>query len=215
MGKLDGSEIVLAVPAAFVHRFGPWTGWHGTDSRDLDAIIAKAAWVPRTQELENDTSQLQIISYGSVWDLIGGVMKVLVYRRARAGTEVRLHDLLSLGIGGHVEQQDDISELITAEYAAMRREIREEIGVNGIISFRRGMIYDERWTGVNAVHFGVYLENYVAKKEIDALVYENSIDIVGWWSKEDIRLNFGSHGDDWETWSQVVIKHRILKGEFA
>ncbi len=72
--------------------------------------------------------------------------KILRYQRV--GTESRLHGLYSIGIGGHLTDQD-------ASYQeGMLREVREETGLEPLAAKPVAVINDNS-TEVGKVHFGI------------------------------------------------------------
>ena len=68
--------------------------------------------------VEEDASLKQIIPYVAMFK----DDKILTYERSRAGVESRLYNQWSLGVGGHIDEPDDL-------FQATLREIEEEIGV--------------------------------------------------------------------------------------
>jgi predicted NUDIX family phosphoesterase len=81
--------------------------------------------------------------------------KILRYRRGKGGQETRLHGLYSVGIGGHISDQDNGLFSSQAGYQeGMRRELIEEIAVEGEKEAAVALINDDS-TEVGYVHFGV------------------------------------------------------------
>lgn len=72
----------------------------------LSEIRSASAFMPRA-EVEDDLSLLQIIPYSYVY---GWKPEVLVYRRTKKGSESRLHGKLSIGVGGHINPEDNQGE---------------------------------------------------------------------------------------------------------
>ena len=102
-------------------------------------------------EAENDRRYKQLIPYV----LLMANNKVLRYRRGKGGQETRLHGLYSVGIGGHISDEDHglFSTGIGYE-EGMRRELREEVAVEQVNAPAVGLINDDS-TDVGYVHFGV------------------------------------------------------------
>ncbi|HEY5914673.1 MAG TPA: hypothetical protein VJA21_29130 [Verrucomicrobiae bacterium] len=102
-------------------------------------------------EAEQDKRYKQLIPY--VLLLCKG--KILRYRRGRGGQETRLHGLYSVGIGGHISEED--SGLFTERLGyqeGMRRELMEEVSVEAAKDVAVALINDDS-TEVGCVHFGV------------------------------------------------------------
>jgi predicted NUDIX family phosphoesterase len=107
-------------------------------------------------EAETDRRYKQIIPYV----LIVSNDRVLHYRRGSGGGETRLHGKLSIGIGGHISEQDNslFSEGPVGYFDAMRREVKEEVGIEpageSAVKSTVAAINDDS-TEVGYVHFGV------------------------------------------------------------
>lgn len=72
---------------------------------------------------EGDPAFKQVIPYILVITEHGNVFR---YKRSKKGDEHRLHDLFSIGVGGHINDGDFNGELTYGN--AVRRELSEEIG---------------------------------------------------------------------------------------
>jgi len=100
---------------------------------------------------EQDKRYKQLIPYVLV--LCGD--KILRYRRGKGGQETRLHGLFSVGVGGHISEEDHGLFSSRAGYQeGMRRELQEEVAIEDIKDFVVAVINDDS-TEVGYVHFGV------------------------------------------------------------
>lgn len=102
-------------------------------------------------EAEQDRRYKQLIPY--VLILCGD--RILRYRRGKGGQETRLHGLFSVGIGGHISEED--SGLFTNRLGyeeGMRRELMEEVALDEFKETVVAVINDDS-TDVGYVHFGV------------------------------------------------------------
>lgn len=211
MAILDGSTEILCVPQqaarralgtarGFVshpapeHRAGP------IGSRQILAgLLREAEWLPRTAALEADPAWRQLIPYGVLCR--GG--RIFAYRRHRSGGEARLHDLCSLGVGGHVERTDELptdggdpDELTLARCLA--REVSEEVGAEIASARLLGLLWDDS-TPVNSVHLGIVYRVEVEIREGSAIA--GDLVPIDWFEPEAIR----SAALAWETWSRILI----------
>lgn len=113
-------------------------------------LLEAGEFRPRA-EAEEDESWRQIIPYAVLEH--GG--EVLLVERLKAGSEVRLHEKLSIGLGGHINPVDgeggEARDLIEA---ALARELREELHVGGFFAEAVGLIHRSE-TPVERVHTGV------------------------------------------------------------
>ena len=102
-------------------------------------------------EAELDRNHKQLIPYVLV--ICGD--KILRYRRGKGGGEKRLHGLFSVGVGGHISEEDNGLFAKAVGYnESMRRELMEEVAIEGAQEAAVGVINDDS-TDVGYVHFGV------------------------------------------------------------
>src|SRR5256884_1613560 len=108
-------------------------------------------------DAEHDLRYKQLIPYV----LIIGRGRILRYRRGRGGQETRLHGLYSVGIGGHISEEDHGLFSDDRGYQdGMRRELMEEVAINEVKDAAVAVINDDS-TEVGTVHFGVVHVVYV------------------------------------------------------
>jgi predicted NUDIX family phosphoesterase len=81
--------------------------------------------------------------------------KILRYRRGKGGGEKRLHGLFSVGVGGHISEEDNglFAESV-GYHDSMRRELMEEVAIEGAKDVAVALINDDS-SEVGYVHFGV------------------------------------------------------------
>ena len=100
-------------------------------------------------EMETDPAYKQIIPYV----LVTRGAEAFVMQRLKKGGEQRLHGLLSLGVGGHIDPVDDTAGH-GALMAGLRREVDEEVAVERAASLTPlGVINNDR-DEVGRVHLG-------------------------------------------------------------
>jgi predicted NUDIX family phosphoesterase len=191
------TERVLVVPGSELDRLGRFQGFSRDAERYLKTLLVPELVRFRARsEIEDDPSWKQIIPY--VVFRAGGA--VFCYTRGGGGGEARLRRRRSLGVGGHVAEEDaDGRGTFDAYEMALRRELDEEVTVGspGTLNLV-GLINDDS-TPVGQVHLGaVYLYDLdrpdVSPRE-DDLIEPGFIPIPA------LR-------DDWdafETWSQICI----------
>jgi len=113
-------------------------------------------------EAEQDKRYKQLIPY--VLILCGD--KILRYRRGKGGQETRLHGLYSVGVGGHISEEDHgLFSNAFGYQDGMRRELMEEVAIDDVNDVAVALINDDS-TEVGFVHFGVVHILYVAREEI-------------------------------------------------
>ena len=149
--KVD--ERVLVVPSAELDRLGRFQGFSAEADGYITALLVPELmqYRPRS-EVEDDPGYKQIIPYV----VFRSDNAVFCYTRGKSQGEARLHRLRSLGVGGHVSEEDAQGrKSLDAYEAAMRRELAEEVTIasSGRIG-RVGLINDDS-TPVGRVHLGV------------------------------------------------------------
>jgi predicted NUDIX family phosphoesterase len=190
-------ERVLVVPGSEFDRLGRFQGFSEEADRYLSALLAPGLGSFRARrDVEDDPGFKQIIPY--VIFRSGGL--VFTYRRGKGQGESRLHSLRSLGVGGHVAEEDaDGQSTIDAYELALRRELDEEVAIGSFGTLRRvGLINDDS-NPVGAVHLGVVhifdLDRPLIKPREEGLADPEFVEI----------LELRRYWDEFETWSQICI----------
>ncbi len=148
-------------------------------------------------DAEDDRNFKQLIPYVLVF--CDG--KILRYRRGKGGQETRLHGLYSVGIGGHISEDDHgLFSTDQGYQEGMRRELREEVAIVEMKDAAVALINDDS-TDVGSVHFGVV---HVVRVE-DPNVAGGRDGIVGpEFVSVDTAVNDPS---GYESWSQICLEH--------
>ena len=190
-------ERVLIVPARELDALGRFQGFSPEADRYLDHLLAPGfpTFRPRF-EVEDDPTWKQIIPYV----VFRSGDQVFTYARGKSGTEARLRQLRSLGVGGHVAEEDADGRATRDAYeVALHRELAEEValGSPGRLS-TIGLINDDS-NPVGQVHLGV-----VHLYELDKPLVESREDALADPAFMTIADLIASR-DGFETWSQIVI----------
>ena len=205
-------ERVLVIPKSEFDSRNPFTGFApiGPERLDLGEYLQgapeKLASFISKDLAEQDESHLQIIPYITLMCNEA----LFTYRRGPSGGEDRLHHQLSIGIGGHINDQDDPDEPFFAFLEGTRRELREEVGLDlPHEAFKErvvGLLFDDS-NAVGRVHLGVSiiiaLDEEMAKTALNRAAIE----------LHEPRFvpikDFKGPGlsSELETWSQFVINH--------
>ncbi len=146
------AERVLCFKRTLFEKLGVFQGLSLEVERYLPVLTSSSELVYiNRSDAEQDKRYKQLIPYVLV--VCNG--KVLRYRRGKGGEETRLHGLYSVGIGGHISEED--SGLFTQGIGyteAMRREVMEEVAIDEVNEAAVAVINDDS-TEVGWVHFGV------------------------------------------------------------
>ena len=186
MGKDD--EQVLVVPRDALVPGEGWTGVrHGDLAAELD-VVARTGRFRRRGDAEEDPTHKQVIPYlvlrdGERWFLM---------RRTRAGGDARLHDLWSIGVGGHLNPGDgDVA-------GGLRREWSEELVADFEPPYTPVGLLNDDTTPVGAVHVGFV---YVADAAGREVAIRETDKLEGMFATTD---EVRAVRDSMETWSRIV-----------
>ena len=190
------SEKVMVFPAEVFNYYGNFKGLlTGHRVREvLDHVLypSNLSFLPRNQ-VENNPAWKQVIPYAV---LFRG-REVFRYLRNSKGNESRLHNLWSLGVGGHINEGD-------SDYAcAFSREIEEEIGLKVTMDPMetiKGLIYDPS-NLVGQVHFGVV---HFIQLSANPPPFTPEKTMGEWHWHHTIEIKKTMH--QFENWSQFIIK---------
>lgn len=141
-------EKILVVPARTLFPEKPILGFCSMDSFDAYAalIMAHKQFIPRC-DAEQDPFYKQIIPY-----LIFSYQdKYFLMQRKSTASEQRLRNKYSLGIGGHI-REEDITATDIIGWA--RREFHEEVSYDGSYTILPLGIINDETTEVGRVHTG-------------------------------------------------------------
>lgn len=161
----------------------------------LDRARQRGFFVER-RHAEQDSTLKQLIPY----TVVAKAERVLLLRRSKKGGDARLHDKLSIGVGGHINPPD--AEHGDVLVAAARREIDEELQVDGQLKSRPiGLINDDS-NPVGSVHVGaIYLGRLAAG---DASVRETETLSARWVDLDELEAIAADGASSLETWSRLI-----------
>jgi predicted NUDIX family phosphoesterase len=156
-------ERVLCFERKLLEKLGVFQGISLEVEKYLPVVTAHSNVLYRNRsEAEQDKRYKQLIPYV----LIISKNKILRYRRGRGGQETRLHGLYSVGVGGHISEEDH--GLFSNGFGyqeAMRRELIEEVAIDVMQEAAVAVINDDS-TDVGQVHLGVVHIVHVADETV-------------------------------------------------
>jgi predicted NUDIX family phosphoesterase len=184
------TELVLGVPRDRVPGGLAWRGVQGVPIEPfLDAARDHGEFRPRA-EAEVDPSWKQIIPYL----LLRDGERIFLMRRTRAGGDERLHDMYTIGIGGHVNPDD--ADVI----GGLRREWAEEIEADFEPEFQPIGVLNDDDNAVGAVHLGLVFSADARSRSVD--IRERHKLEGAFASVEDVT----AVADKLETWSALLFE---------
>jgi predicted NUDIX family phosphoesterase len=197
-GRMATEERVLCFERKLLEELGVFQGLSLETEKYLPVVTSatKIRYLNRS-EAELDRRYKQLIPYVLV--ICGN--KILRYRRGKGGQETRLHGLFSVGVGGHISEEDHgLFSNAQGYQEGMRRELIEEIDVDEVNEAVVAVINDDS-TEVGYVHFGVVHVMYVG----DENVAGRRSGIAG---PEFIPIaEAAKDTSGYETWSRLCLEH--------
>jgi len=123
-----------------------------------------------------------VIRFGDQW---------FVLRRTKKGTDARLHEKVSLGIGGHINPGLDLID-------GLWKELDEEVAIEGDYELTFAGILNDESTEVGRVHLGVVYILDAPSRDVRVLETDK---LTGEWHALS---ELGAMREAMETWSQIV-----------
>ncbi len=166
-------------------------------SEALYEFIATRGEFRARDAVETDETYRQIIPYA----VLEREDRVFLVERLKAGSEARLHNRLSIGLGGHINAADASATYANARdllEGALTRELREEVYIRAFFAHAVGLIHRAE-TPVERVHTGIL---YRVKTPGEVRVREThklAGDFVAWEEVERVSERL-------ERWSQTALK---------
>lgn len=219
------TELVLAINRSQLLQQGiDSTGLHDFD---MEAILpTDYALLPR--DFADNKSEKAIL-LGSIFPQILGYFQIMspdgrILCYQRKGKEKGLLGKWSLGVGGHVSQEDlyevesetgdEIPDLAALVYSGALREIHEELGIvpewieelGDIEAFKdaANKILATMVDPTSSVHVGLPMQLHLPEHIYDSLHLDPAEFLnYQWLTESDIK----SGDREWETWSQLLIKN--------
>ncbi|MFN8620509.1 MAG: NUDIX hydrolase [Chloroflexota bacterium] len=184
-------ELVLGVPRDRLMPDGPWRGvLHGDLAPYLERIVRYGTH-RRRGDCETDPTWKQVIPYLVVLDR--GALFLM--KRTRAGSDERLHERWSIGVGGHVNPDDGGVD------GGIAREWAEELVADWVPEPRLIGLLNDDTDPVGAVHIGLVYRVEAAGRPV-AVRETHKLDGAFVSPIDALRVY-----DRMETWSSLVYDH--------
>jgi predicted NUDIX family phosphoesterase len=198
---MSSQEKVLVVPRSLFDSLGSFQGLNAAVERYLPVFLnpTNHSFVARS-EAEEDPSLKQLIPY----IVVTSGDRFLQYRRGSGSGETRLLKKRSLGIGGHINDEDGLGKEFdrTAYERALLRELEEELQLpaNIITKIEPLALLNDDSNPVGAVHLGVVHQCILSSDKVTAR--EEAIAELGFWSYDELLQRI----EEFESWSQMLIR---------
>lgn len=147
--KAYDEEILVIKCATLFTKIPTWQGINSNVDQIMNTITSTSSFMPRSRA-ETNASFKQIIPYM----IFMFENKLFVMQRKSSASEQRLANKFSVGIGGHI-RQEDISNNNIIDWA--NREFEEEVSYQGSKIIQTLGILNDDSNDVGKVHLGLIL----------------------------------------------------------
>jgi predicted NUDIX family phosphoesterase len=194
------NENVLVVRRELFDELGSFQGLCFEPQRYLDVLLARGNnhFLARATA-ENDPTHKQLIPYA----LLACGERVLHYVRGKKAGEQRLVAKGSIGIGGHMNDEDEslFAWDEQAYRAGVEREVNEEVKIETPFEDRIVALLNDDSTEVGRVHLGIV---HVFRLETESVQKrEAMITNLAFLTKSEL----AARRENLETWSQICVDH--------
>ncbi len=132
--------------------------------------------------------------------------EIFCYKRTKKGGEKRLHELWSVGVGGHINPCDGEGAISKYE-AGLFRELKEEVDIKKGYSVGFFGFINDNSNSVGQVHFGVVHEIIL---DSDATLSFNDPALSN--GDFETRQNVLKNLDSFENWSKLLLTEYLTRG---
>ena len=185
------AELVLVIPRASIMDDPGWLGLTTDGLEAFEDLVRELGEFRPRAEMENARVWKQVIPYLVLRD----GARYFLMRRTQAGTDARLHDRWSIGVGGHLNPGDvDLA-------GGLRREWREEVAADFEPAFTLIGLLNDDSSDVGSVHIGaVYVADAAGR---DGAIRETD-KLTGTFADP---TDVAAVVDRMESWSALVFEH--------
>ncbi len=186
-------EAILVVKRTDI--FANHPAWYGLKQQPLKDVMhmikSRKEFLPRSV-MEIDPDYKQIIPYL----IFNHQDKYFLMQRQAKASEQRLKNKFTLGIGGHIRQEDMSTDSI---FDWATREFHEEVSYNGSIEIDTLGILNDDTNTVGQVHLGLVL---LLKGDNAHISVKSELKSGTMMTLNELKLYY----DHMETWSQMVYR---------
>ena len=192
------NENVLVVRRSLFDELGSFHGLNFEPKRYLDSMLARGNnYFLARASAEDDPTHKQIIPYA----ILACGDRVLHYVRGKKAGEQRLVAKGSIGIGGHMNDEDEslFAWDEQAYRAGVEREVNEEVNIETAFEDRIVALLNDDTTEVGKVHLGVVHVFRLDEPKVQKR--EAMITNLAFLSKAELQ----ERRESLETWSQICV----------
>lgn len=215
---MSKKEDILVIPTTELYKYGNFQGYKSltSESNILTRLLRPGHYLFKDRDsVENDVSWKQIIPYC----IIVYQNSIFWYKRYSGVKDSRLANRISIGIGGHIKEDDRYS--IMENYRlSLLRELQEELGINESKLTKYlassippiGMINDDRQL-IGAVHLG--LLHKIEVTSTDFKLSKDEIAECGWSTFDELKSKATEDlsGGSMESWTYLPLKSNDFRSD--
>ncbi len=190
--SIELQEKVLVVPSEIINSLCP-KPFSANTTGVKEAAITKGRFLAR-KIAETDFNFKQIIPYV----LVRHENRYILMRRTTKQTEARLHDKYSIGVGGHINDEDAAKGIENVIHCGMRREIEEEIHIKDEKSCELVGVINDNSSEVSRVHLGLVYILTTGSSEFE--ITEKDKYTANWATVAEMQPYY----EKMESWTQIV-----------
>ena len=202
MDKLEKDVLVVDRNTLFDAEKDKFQGFKPHTSTDFQSRIINGFKYIKRRVAEQDESHKQPIGYALIMN--PKTKKIYIYKRAMAGqnyTEKRLQNKWSMGIGGHIDREEE--KETNPIHSSLLRELSEEVKIGQFQTKVLGYINDDEDSD-GRVHFGVV---YLVLTESDAIPGDAESVFGEMKSIEEIKQIVSAEDATLENWSVIALDY--------
>lgn len=195
------SELVWCIPRAIWDAEVNFEGFKEDKTGDFYRILLKHGEFRERKLVEEDENYKQVIPQG----LLRNGSLVYVNQRLPKQTETRLLYAYSLGVGGHLNPEDDLIAHMDLIQLGLHREMAEEVKVPIPFSPKYIGLTNDEQADVSRVHVGVWFEISLLSSEVTVKETEK---LKGFW-KELAELE--EYAPEFESWARMLYENYLIQ----
>ena len=193
------TELTLAVPTAELWKILKYksNGVIPIDNPEVMHYILSKGIYEHRNLLEDNPSYKQIIPYAVICCDEG----IFLFRRLSKQTETRLHNLYSLGVGGHMNPYGDSIDVHYMHHE-LEREMNEEVLLHDdckVLSIVPVGFINDDTNDVGKVHLGVLYRINLSNESVE--INEKDKMTGEWIKMTDLNLYYSQM----ESWSKIYV----------
>jgi predicted NUDIX family phosphoesterase len=197
--SIELQEKVLVVPSDIINSLCPKPFSRNTEG--VSAAAVKNGTFLARKIAETDFNFKQIIPYV----LVRHENRYVLMRRTTKQTEARLHDKYSIGVGGHINDDDAAKGIDNIIHCGMRREIEEEMTIKDERSCELVGVINDNSSEVSRVHMGLVYVLTTGSPQFE--IAEKDKYTANWATVEEMLPFY----DKMESWTQIVYDNLLRR----